>query len=89
MMTQEQILDEIRKLSARDLRGIYARLSQAIREGDGDFDVDKFKRDLPKQDRVAIAKSLSGTFKPDSRYVPMTKEEDREVIMEYLEEKYG
>lgn len=88
MMTQEQLLKEIARLPARDFRMLFIRLSAAIREGDPEFETDRFKRKLSKEDKRAIAKSLSGTFKPEGHYMPMTKEEDREVILQYLEEKY-
>ena len=88
-MTQEQIIKEIAKLPPKDQRKLYSEFSKAIRHGDENFEGDKFRRELSREDRHAIALSLSGTFRSEGRYTPMTKEEDREVIMEYLQEKYG
>ena len=91
-MTQEEILKEIGRLPRRERQALYARFSKAIRYGDDhvkNFDEDRFRVNLSREDRRAIAKSLSGTFKPEGRYMPLTKEEDREIILEYLEEKYS
>ena len=88
MLTQDQILEEISRLPKKEQRNLLVHLIEAMHHGEGDFEGDTFRGKLSREDRIAIARSLSGTFKPESRYMPMTKEEDREIIMEYLEEKY-
>ena len=89
MMTQEQIVNEIRRLPQSDQRSVVSQVSRDLRIADADVSDDKFFWEMTRENQIGIAKALSGTFKPEGRYMPMTKEEDREVVMEYLEEKYG
>ena len=89
MMTQEQIIKEIKQLPQSDQRSLVSQVSRDLRIADADDSDDKFFWEMTRENKIGIAKALSGTFKPEGRYMPMTKEEDREVIMEYLEEKYG
>lgn len=88
MITEDELIKEIARLPFPRQRAIIGRISRSMKEGGDGFEEDKFRRELSVEERIAIAMSLSGSFKPDSGYTPMTKEEDREVIMEYLEEKY-
>lgn len=88
MMTQEQIIAEIRGLPRKERWKIASRIMGIVREGDESLGENKFRRTLSREEKRAIALSLSGTFKPEGRYTPMTKEEDQEIIAEYLEEKY-
>lgn len=88
MMTQDELLKEISRLPRKEQRSLISRISRSIRLDKADESDDKFIRELTRENKIGIAKALSGTFKPEGRYLPMTKEEDREVIMEYLEEKY-
>lgn len=87
-MTQEGIIDEIKKLSRKERWTIASRIIGLVRNGDESLGENKFRRPLSHDERKALAMSLSGTFKPEGKYMPLTKEEDREIIAEYLEEKY-
>lgn len=89
MISQEELIKEIVRLPVTQRRVIVGRIKRSIEDSDNRIETDKFRRELSVQEKIGIAKSLSGAFKPESGYMPMTKEEDREVIMEYLEEKYG
>ena len=88
MMTQDRIIDEIRKLSRRDRWTIASKIMGLVRNGDDRLGENKFRRPLSREEKRTLAKSLSGTFKPEGKYMPMTKEEDQEIIAAYLEEKY-
>ncbi|MEQ1605765.1 MAG: hypothetical protein ABL999_12940 [Pyrinomonadaceae bacterium] len=88
MMTQEQLIKEIRQLPPSDQRSLVSQVSRDLRIADADDSDDKFFWKMTRENKIGIAKALSGTFKPEGRYMPMTKEEDREIVMEYLEEKY-
>lgn len=88
MMTQERIIDEIRKLSRTERWKIASKIMGLVRNGDDRLGENKFRRPLTRDEKRTIALSLSGTFKPEGKYMPMTKEEDQEIIAEYLEEKY-
>ncbi len=91
MLTPNELLKEITMLPIPEQREIVKKVSRHIEyaEESSESGTDKFQPELSEQERLAIAKSLSGSLKPDSGYTPMTKEEDREVIEEYLAEKYG
>lgn len=91
MLTQQEILKEIFTLppsEQREIAGKISRNADQLTEKDAD-ETDKFRRELSVDERVAIALSLSGCLKPEAGYTPMTKEEEREIIEEYLAEKYS
>jgi hypothetical protein len=54
-----------------------------------DFTEDEFDGELTIDERIAITKNLAGCLKPEAKYTPMTKAEERELIEEYLLEKYS
>lgn len=87
MITEDELIKEIEQLPFPRQRAIVARISRSLNEA-GDADEDDLRRELSVDERSAIAASLSGTFRSESGYTGLTKEDDREVIMEYLEEKY-
>lgn len=84
MLTQKEILNEIFTLPVSEQREIVEKINQnagRIAENEDD--------DLSLDERVAIAMELSGCLKPEAGYTPMTREEEREIIEEYLAEKYS
>ena len=90
MISQKELILEISKLPVplqRELIDKVSRNLDAFAEN-GYPEENKFQRELTKQERIALAKSLSGTFKPEKGYVPTTKEEDREIYYEHIMEKY-
>jgi len=90
VISQKELIREISKLPVPLQRELIEKVSRnldAFVEG-GQPEENKFQRELTKQERVAIAKSLSGSFKPENGYMPMTKEEDREIYYEHIMEKY-
>ncbi len=90
MISQNELIREISKLPIplqRELIDKVARNLAAFVE-DGDTEENKFQRELSTEERIAIAKSLSGTFKPEKGYMRMTKEEDREIYYEHIMEKH-
>jgi hypothetical protein len=91
MMTQQQIFKEIALLSiSEQLEIVDAVKRKSLRlKKNNSSEPDEFQRKLSVEERIAIAKNLSGCLKPDAGYVPMTKEEEREIIEEYLAEKYA
>ena len=88
MMTKENMMKEFAKLTQNEQRRLLTEFTMTIRHTDDSFETDKFRRELSRENRRGIALSLSGSFKPEGKYMPMTKEEDREIVMEYLEKKY-
>ena len=89
MLTQKEILNEVLTLPIAEQREIVEEVRRNI-ERTAEKDVeDEFRRELSIDERIAIAKNLSGALKPETGYTPMTKEEEREVIEEYLAEKYA
>jgi hypothetical protein len=91
MMTQQQIFKEMALLPlSEQLEIVEAVKRKSLRvKKNGLSEPDEFQRKLSVEERIAIAKNLSGCLKPDAGYVPMTKEEEREIIEEYLAEKYA
>ncbi|MBK9215571.1 MAG: UPF0175 family protein [Chloracidobacterium sp.] len=56
------------------------------------YSLDELEDDMGEvaiHERIAITESLAGSLRPDGKYVPMTREEDRELIEEYLAEKHS
>ena len=93
MLTPKEILNEVFTLPVAEQREIVVKIQSNVNEKflnqTNDFDGSKADRKLTVQERVAITQSLSGCLKPEGKYVPMTKAEDRELIEEYLLEKYS
>ncbi len=90
VISQKELIREISRSPVplqRELIGKVSRNLDAFVE-DGYPKENKFQRELIIQERIALAKSFSGTFKPDKAYLPMTKEEDREIYYEHILEKY-
>lgn len=89
MMSSQQIFKEIVLLPLSEQLEIAEKIrrdaKQAIEEDIEE--TDRFQRELSVDERIAIAKNLSGCLKPDGGYTPMTREEEREIIEEYLAEK--
>ena len=93
MLTQKEILNEVFTLPIAEQSEIVVKIQNNINEKFQDKTNDcneiEANRELTVEERIAITKSLSGCLKPEGKYVPMTKEEDRELIEEYLLEKYS
>lgn len=84
MLTQKEILNEIFILPVSEQREIAEKINQnteRISESE--------ENNLSVKERVAIAMQLSGCLKPEAGFTPMTREEEREIIEEYLAEKYS
>ncbi len=90
MISQKELIREISKLPVPLQRELIDKVSQNLNAfvENGPAEENLFQRELMKEERIALAKSLSGTFKPDKGYMPMTKEEDREIYYEHIMEKY-
>ncbi len=90
MISQKELIREISRLPVPLQRELIGKVSRNLNTfvENGYPEENKFQRELTKQERVALAKSLSGTFKPEKGYMPMTKEEDREIYYEHIMEKY-
>jgi len=93
MLTPKEILNEVFTLPINEQSEIVVKIqnniNQQFHNKANDFDDIETSRELTIQERIAITKNLSGCLKPEGKYVPMTKEEDRELIEEYLLEKYS
>ncbi len=89
MLTQKEILNEVLTLPIVEQREIVEQVCRNIEKTTENNTDEEFRRELSIDERIAIAKNLSGTLKPETGYTPMTKEEEREVIEEYLAEKYA
>jgi hypothetical protein len=50
---------------------------------------DDEKRELTADEKIAIVENLYGSLHAEGKFIPMTKEEFREMRFEYLSEKYG
>ena len=86
---QVEIIKQIIHLPIGEQREIIEEVRRHIEQTTADETADEFRRELSVDERVAIAINLSGSLKPETGYVPMTREEEREVIEEYLAEKYA
>ncbi len=93
MLTQKEILNEVFTLPIAKQREIAVKIQNNINEKFqnkiNDLNGIEANRELTVEERIAITKSLSGCLKPEGQYTPMTKEEDIELIEEYLLEKYS
>ena len=86
---QVEIIKQIIHLPIGEQREIIEEVRRHIEQTTAGETTDEFQRELSVDERVAIAINLSGSLKPETGYVPMTREEEREVIEEYLAEKYA
>ena len=86
---QVEIIKQIIHLPIGEQREIIEEVRRHIEQTTVGEMADEFQRELSVDERVAIAINLSGSLKPETGYVPMTREEEREVIEEYLAEKYA
>ena len=86
---QVEIIEQIIHLPIGEQREIIEKVRRHIEQTTAGEAADEFQRELSVDERVAIAINLSGSLKPETGYVPMTREEEREVIEEYLAEKYA
>jgi hypothetical protein len=89
MLTQKEILDEVFALPVTEQRAIAEEIRDNINDATENVLTHIDQRELSIDERIAIAQDLSGSLKPQGSYIPMTKEEEREIIEEYLSEKYS
>ncbi len=86
---QVELIEKIIHLPIAEQREIIEKVRRHIEQASASETSDEFRRELSVEERIAIAINLSGSLKPETRYVPMTREEEREIIEEYLAEKYA
>lgn len=86
---QVELIEKIIHLPIAEQREIIEEVRRHIEQASASKTTDEFRRELSAEERVAIAINLSGSLKPETGYVPMTREEEREIIEEYLAEKYA
>lgn len=90
MISQKELIREISRLPVplqRELIDKVARNLDAFVEN-GPPEVNRSQRELSKEERIALAKSLSGTFKPEKGLLSRTKDDDREIYYEHIMEKH-
>jgi flagellin-specific chaperone FliS len=87
MMTQQEIFREVVSLPFREQAELIEKISRNLKQGIAENGNQKIEdKELSIAERIAIVESLAGSLKMENP--PMTKEEDREVIYQYLSEKY-
>ncbi len=87
MMTQQEIFREVVSLPFREQAELIEKISRNLKQGIAENGNQKTEdKELSIAERIAIVESLAGSLKMENP--PMTKEEDREVIYQYLSEKY-
>lgn len=86
---QVELIEKIIHLPIAEQKEIIEKVRRNIEQTiEGEIN-DEFRRELSVDERVAIALNLSGCLKPENGYTPMTREEEREIIEEYLAEKHA
>lgn len=90
-MTQQQVIEEIKRLSVVERIALLEVISRGLRE---EFESNGDKTSKPESDvqdrreeKLAAVRGLAGILKMDSP--PMTKEEVRDACADYLMEKYS
>ena len=87
MMTQQEIFQEVVSLPFKEQAELVEKIGRHLKQGISENGDNTAKeKELSVEERMAIVKSLAGSLKMENP--PMTKEEDREIIYEYLSEKY-
>ncbi len=87
MMTPQEIFREVVSLPFREQAELIEKISRNLKQGIAENGNQKIEdKELSIAERIAIVESLAGSLKMENP--PMTKEEDREVIYQYLSEKY-
>ena len=89
MLTQNEILRELLTLPVVEQREIIEKVRRNVEQAAERGVEDEFQRELTVDERIAIARNLAGSLRPEAGYTPMTREEEREIIEEYLAEKYS
>ncbi len=87
MMTQQEIFREVVSLPLKEQAELIEKISRNLKQGIAENGNQKTEdKELSIAERITIVESLAGSLKMENP--PMTKEEDREVIYQYLSEKY-
>ncbi len=83
MMTQQEIFREVVSLPYREQAELIEKISRNLKQGIAENGNQKTEdKELSTAERIAIVESLAGSLKMENP--TMTKEEDREVIYQYL-----
>jgi hypothetical protein len=84
MMTQQEIIKEVTAFPLFEQFEIVEKIQRNIKQNLSPQNGSK--KELSVEEKSAIAESLAGSLK--MKNPPMTKAEEREVIEDYLAEKY-
>lgn len=92
-MTSQQLIEKIKLFPIDERVSIIEQISQSVlkemktkNESDG---INSNKRKLSIDERIAIVENLSGSLREEGKFIPMTREEEREIYLEHLTEKYS
>ena len=84
-MTPQEVIQEIKHFSVDEKAFLIERIKSDLRE---DLERSDEKRELTTDDKIAIIEDLYGSLYAEGVSIPMTKEEVRDMRVEYLMEKY-
>jgi hypothetical protein len=93
-MTQQEIIEQIKHFPISERVKIIEQISQSLltdleSEENGSAELNDEKKELTTDDKIAIVENLYGSLHAEGKFIPMTKEEVREMRLEYLMEKYS
>jgi hypothetical protein len=91
MMNQQELFKEISQLPLSEQLEIVEKIRLRAEHSADEQPIESngFTRESTIDDRIAIALDLAGSLKPTAGFTPMTRDEEREIIEEYLAEKYS
>jgi hypothetical protein len=93
-MTPQEVIEQIKNFPVSDKIALINQISQSlltdfIGEKNSQSEIAERNRELSVEERIAIVESLYGSLRAEGQDVPMTREEEREIISEHLSEKYS
>lgn len=92
-MTPQEVIQEIKHFSVDEKNFLIERITESLRETtqteNENLQFEDEKRELTINDKVAIVHNLYGSLRAENEFIPMSKDEERELRFEYLMEKYG
>lgn len=92
-MTPQQIIEEIKHFPLDERVSIIEQISQSVlkdmKTKNQPREIDNEKRELTIDERIAIVENLHGSLREEGKFIPMTREEEREMYLEHLMEKYS
>jgi hypothetical protein len=93
-MTTQEVIEEVKNFSVTERIALIEKISQSlltdfIAEKNAQFDATRDNKPLSIGGKMAIVENLRGSLRAEGRAIPMSRDEEREIISEHLLEKHS